>query len=87
MKKTVKVKAHIRKPPSRWKDEAQKFLREAKKEIKKFKETENEIYLRQAGEKVWIAFVNLLKHKGQADSVSARGRRYLAKKYGLLSLY
>jgi len=87
MRKTVRVKARAKRRSSRWKDEAQKFLREAKKEIKKFKETKNEICLRQAGEKLWECFIDFLKYKAGVDVVSSRGRRYLAKKHGLVSLY
>ena len=87
MRKAIKVKGHVRRHPNKWKDEAQKFLKEAKKEVKKFKNTNNEIYLRQAGEKLWECFIDFLKYKASVNVVSSRGRRYLAQKHGLISLY
>ena len=85
VEKTVQVRGHVRK--TKWKNDIDLFIKGAKEKLKKYERTKNELYLMQAGEKTWRAFVSLIKLKSKKDSASSRGRRYLAKKLGLEQLY
>ena len=80
----VKVKGYTKK---NWKSDVLVFLNNAGEEVKQFKKTGKEIYLMQAAEKTWRAFVSLVKAKAGKEVVSPRGRRYYAKKLGLFGVY
>ena len=83
--KTIRVRGYVKK--AKWEEDIDLFIEGAKEELKKYGRTKNELYLMQAAEKTWRAFVSLIKLKSKKEAVSARGRRYLAKKLGFEGLY
>lgn len=50
-----------------------KLLKEAKNEVNRFRETNNEVFLLQSAEKIWLSFVLLVEYLSGKDIRTAKG--------------